>query len=267
MAAITDWDPEREALFYVIDREAGGIIARYKVRPPLHQSIGDDQLMLVLGDKTDPYFCFHTINAYDKGDDIIIDLTAYDDHSVLSNLTLDNMRFPREYPKAAKSSPKRFLLPNVSSVPQGTTASAKVVFYCAKTKTMELPTIHPDKYHRKYRYCYGISIGGGPEVVISDEILKLDMDHPGIESAEVGENGSGQVWREEGCVPGEPIFIPRPGGTKEDDGVVLTVVLDSTLLRSKLVILDAETMKEIARAEMKTIFPVGFHGTFVGATP
>ena len=32
LAAISNWDPKREALFYVIDREAGGIVARYKVR-------------------------------------------------------------------------------------------------------------------------------------------------------------------------------------------------------------------------------------------
>ena len=58
---------------------------------------------------------------------------------------------------------------------------------------MELPTVHPAKYHRKYRYCRGIYIGGGPEVVVSDEILKLDMDYPDVESAEIRANGSGQV--------------------------------------------------------------------------
>ena len=31
MAAMADWDPEREALFYVIDKEAGGVVAKYKV--------------------------------------------------------------------------------------------------------------------------------------------------------------------------------------------------------------------------------------------
>jgi torulene dioxygenase len=190
-------------------------------------------------------------------------LTAYDDHSILYTLNLDNMRFPLEYPRASKGSPKRFLLAKVSSIPKGAIAPAQTVFYCAKTKAVELPTVHPAKYYRKYRYCYGISIGGGPEVILSDEILKLDMDHPDVESPEIHANGSGQVWREEGCVPGEPIFVPRPGGTEEDDGIVLTIVLDSTLLQSKLVILDAKTMKEIARAEMKTVFPIGFHGTFV----
>jgi len=31
MDAIADWDPKREALFYVIDRETGGVVAKYKV--------------------------------------------------------------------------------------------------------------------------------------------------------------------------------------------------------------------------------------------
>ena len=221
----------------------------------------------MFGDKTDSYFCFHTINAYDEGDDITIDLSAYDDHSILYTLKLDTMRFQTEYHNASRPSPRRFLLSKVSSIPKGTFAPVKSVFCCPKTKALELPTLHPANYHRKYRYCYGVSMGGRPGVVISDQILKLDMDHPDIESTEIHENGSGQVWREEGCVPGEPIFVPRPGGTEEDDGVVLTIVLDSTLLRSKLVILNAGTMKEIARAEMKAIFPLGFHGTFVKSTP
>ena len=38
-------------------------------------------------------------------------------------------------------------------------------------------------------------------------------------------SGQHQVWEEEGTYPGEPIFVPRPGGTEEDDGVLLSVVL------------------------------------------
>ena len=40
-----------------------------------------------------------------------------------------------------------------------------------------------------------------------------------------GESGSAQVWREEGTYPGEPIFVAKPGGTEEDGGVLLSVVL------------------------------------------
>ena len=41
-------------------------------------------------------------------------------------------------------------------------------------------------------------------------------------------SGEHQVWAEEGTYPGEPIFVPRPGATAEDDGVLLSVVLAGT---------------------------------------
>ena len=39
------------------------------------------------------------------------------------------------------------------------------------------------------------------------------------------ESGAHQIWQEDGTYPGEPIFVPRPGGSKEDDGLLLSVVL------------------------------------------
>jgi len=53
------------------------------------------------------------------------------------------------------------------------------------------------------------------------------------------------------CVPSEPIFVQRPGGTDEDDGIILSTVIN--LLPDQpifLVILDAKTFTEIARAEV-----------------
>jgi len=46
MDAIADWDPKREALFYVIDREAGDIVAKYKVRFFI-KTRPDDQLIRI----------------------------------------------------------------------------------------------------------------------------------------------------------------------------------------------------------------------------
>ena len=75
------------------------------------------------------------------------------------------------------------------------------------------------------------------------------------------ENGH-KFWKAPGYTPSEPIFVPRPDGQSEDDGVVLSVVLDGERGRSMLVILDATDMKEVARAEMETVYPIGFHGVF-----
>ena len=46
------------------------------------------------------------------------------------------------------------------------------------------------------------------------QLIKLDV-----------QSGTTLLWREEGTFPGEPIFVPRPDGDREDDGILLSVVL------------------------------------------
>ena len=58
--------------------------------------------------------------------------------------------------------------------------------------------------------------------------------------------------------------MPRPDGKGEDDGVVLFVELDGVRGRSALVVIDANTFEEVARAEGDFVVPHGFHGTWWG---
>jgi torulene dioxygenase len=60
--------------------------------------------------------------------------------------------------------------------------------------------------------------------------------------------------------PGEAIFVPRPGGTEEDAGVLLSVVLNGSTGTSYLLCLDARTMTEMGRAEVGMAIGFGFHG-------
>lgn len=48
-----------------------------------------------------------------------------------------------------------------------------------------------------------------------DRLAKVDV-----------KTGALTVWQEPECYPGEPLFVATPGGTAEDDGVILSVVLD-----------------------------------------
>jgi torulene dioxygenase len=68
-------------------------------------------------------------------------------------------------------------------------------------------------------------------------------------------------WEMEAHTPGEPIFVADPEGTAEDDGVLLTVVLDGIQEKSYLLVLDARDLKELGRAEMRGPMAFGFHGT------
>jgi beta,beta-carotene 9',10'-dioxygenase len=88
-----------------------------------------------------------------------------------------------------------------------------------------------------------------------DNLVKLDLEHKATSS-----------WYEEGCYPGEPVFVATPGATEEDDGVILSVVLDAKKASSFLLILNASSFRELARAEVPDHIPFGFHGNYFAAT-
>ena len=150
---------------------------------------------------------------------------------------------------------------------------AKIDFTLPQTAAVELPTLAPGTHHHTYQYAYGITrkpSGDGP--ILSDGIIKFDMRAAAKAAATSGDALEGKEsdfakwWRIPGVTPSEPIFAPRPGGTAEDDGVLLSVALDSSAEKgrgqSALVVIDAQTMEEVARAEMPNVYPFGFHGVY-----
>ena len=58
------------------------------------------------------------------------------------------------------------------------------------------------------------------------------------------------------------MFVARPDAEGEDDGVLLSVVLDADAGTSFLLVLDARDLSELARAEVPHHIPFGFHGQF-----
>ena len=216
------WKPELGVRIHAFDRETG---AR-------HRSW-----------RTDPFFVFHTINAFEDGDDLVVDLCAYEDASIIDLLGLEGLRAGTSTGPSAR--PQRVTLPLA-----GGAAAVRTLADC----DLELPRIaYGRRNGRSYRFAYGASAGGAPFL---RRVVKLDVG-----------DGSAAVWEEPGCWAGEPVFVGRPGAADgdEDDGVVLSVVLDAPAGRSFLLVLDAQSFTEIARAQAPHHIPFGFHGQFFGA--
>ncbi|KZT63168.1 hypothetical protein DAEQUDRAFT_770851 [Daedalea quercina L-15889] len=255
------WHPEKPTIFYVVDRHNGGLVAKYK---------------------TDPFYCFHYLNAYDdpESGDVLVDLSVYPDTSVIDMLYLDKMRNPDPESKAWMGRARRFRLSNPakqSMAEKGEVPmlNASIDFTLPHSVGIELPTVAPGKHHHTYRYAYGITrkpISSGSS--LSDGVVKLDMYAAAAAASAVASDEDlegkdseyAKIWRVPDVTPSEPIFAPRPGGTSEDDGVLLSVALDSSPEKgagqSALVVIDAQTMEEVARAEMPIIYPFGFHGVY-----
>jgi Lignostilbene-alpha,beta-dioxygenase and related enzymes len=220
-------------------------IENYRWRPELGTRIA--VIDLANGDvrefQAPPVFSFHHINAYDDGDTIVMDLCGYDDAGVVQAFYLHRLRAGTEVPIAV---PTRFRID---------LASGRVDVRRLAEVSFELPRINYGAHNgRPYRYAYGVGTTDGRDFF--NQLVKLDTGGPDGERAET------TIWRGTRCYPGEPVFVPRPGAEREDDGVVLSVVLDASAHRSFLLVLDGASFTELARASVPHPIPFGFHGQF-----
>lgn len=192
--------------------------------------------------KIESGFIFHHANAFEEGDEIVVDSVSYQDFPALDHeLDYCDVRF--------------------ETVPPGQLWRYRLNF---KTQTsqrhlidrrgVDFPYVHPQHIGRKHRWIF-ISAAHQPEGNAPlQAILKLDP-----------ESGEQQMWSAapKGFV-GEQIFVPRPDATKEDDGWVLSIVYDAERDRSKLVILDGNNLncEPLAQLYLKHHLPYGLHGSF-----
>jgi beta,beta-carotene 9',10'-dioxygenase len=222
------WKPELGTRFTLVDRATG-------------KATG--------GFRGDPCFAFHHVNAYEDGDEVVVDLCAYADAGVIEDLYLDRLRAGKPIPPAALT---RFRLrPGDRSVSRRLLADSDI----------ELPRINYARCNeRPYRYVWGVGAGPGGWL---ERIVKIDTH-----------DRSTLTWSQAGCYPGEPVFVARPASSPEgdahdasspegeDDGVLLSVVLDARAATSFLLVLDAGDLRELARAAVPHHIPFGFHGQF-----
>ena len=122
---------------------------------------------------------------------------------------------------------------------------------------IEMPRINDTQSMRPHRYVYGFSYDEPGHFY--NQLVKIDTQQPTANDVR---------WGPPGSFPSEPAFIPRPGATAEDDGVVLSVVLDvgGDEPTSSLVVLDAATFTELGRARVPHHIPFGLHGAFAPTT-
>ena len=192
-----------------------------------------------------PAFVYHHANAFERDGEILVDLVAFDDDRAVTGLALSNLR--SDEPDLPRGDLCRY------AVPLSGGEAARTTLYRGP---VEFPVINYRAVNGEpHRYVYLAETDGASS--LPTDVTKVDV-----------ETGTVRRWRESGTHPGEPLFVPAPDADGEDDGVLLSVVLDPEADRSRLVCLDAGTLDEIGRAELPHRLPFGFHGQFYGpSTP
>jgi beta,beta-carotene 9',10'-dioxygenase len=194
------------------------------------------------GERTGPFetgacFGFHHVNSYEEDGVVVADICVFEDAQIVQDLYLERLRTgaPMSEPEL-----RRFRIDPAA----GTVTSERLT-----EVGLELPRINYGRCNeRPYRYVWGV---GTTDSGWLDTIVRADLD-----------DRSTSTWSEHGQYPGEAVFVGRPGAEDEDDGVLLSVVLDSQRGTSYLLVLDASDLSELARAHAPHHVPFGFHGQF-----
>lgn len=193
---------------------------------------------------TEPCYIYHTVNAWEEGDEIVLDFCrtrqpkpptrpiAGPLESVLEYLRLDAQYY--RY---------RFNL-RTGAVWEGPLDDANT----------EFPVINTNFLGHKSRYAYNVAIESG-YTLLFEGIVKYDNETGTSTRFDFGEGRWGS----------EAPFAPRPGAEAEDDGYLISFVYDANEDRSEAVVLDAAAPEDgpVCRVIIPQRIPHGFHACWV----
>jgi carotenoid cleavage dioxygenase-like enzyme len=191
--------------------------------------------------RAEALFVFHHGNAYEDDGDIVIDLATYPDDGIVGGQVLDEVG---DWFRAGDSGRlRRYRVP----VDGGPVRSETLA------DGLEFPRVARGDRTRRHRYVYA----QGAASADGNHVLKVD--------AETGER---RRWGESGLFLEEPVVVRAPDAPAgpdpaSDRGVVLATGLNVPEERTDLLVLDAETLSERARAPLPHAVPFGFHGRYV----
>eukprot|EP00931_Biecheleriopsis_adriatica_P055561 TRINITY_DN32885_c0_g2_i1.p1 TRINITY_DN32885_c0_g2~~TRINITY_DN32885_c0_g2_i1.p1 ORF type:complete len:543 (+),score=100.95 TRINITY_DN32885_c0_g2_i1:22-1629(+) len=192
----------------------------------------------------------HVVNAYEDGDDIVVDLTHYEQAAggFFARYLLDVIRSPEKRDGFAKATVMRYRLHSNGSYEQSLTVPDE------PSIDVELPVVNPAVTGKKYCTFWAVQFSTGNRSFASTAVVKRNLC--------TGEKLT-EPFRE-GFYISEHAFVPRPGGTDEEDGVLLGLVFDGQRQESAVRLLDAKTLVQLATAPLGMKVPFPIHATWYG---
>lgn len=220
------WQPERGGRVLVLDKQDFSVTADHTLPP---------------------FWVFHFGNAWEDGPDHIrFDFSRYDDPKMTQATFKDVMR--------GEMSPGTGAIHTMARLDIRTGDYQETPLH--EGGAAEFARIDPRLSARRHRYS---------TTLVADSTARAG--HPMFTNTVTFDLETGQA---DGFQHGhtemaeEALFVPRPGGTGEQDGWILQTVIDFGAARSRLKIFDAGHVKDgpVAIATLPYALPHGLHGTF-----
>jgi carotenoid cleavage dioxygenase len=199
--------------------------------------------------EADPTYVLHWINAYEEGDEIVLD--GFFQHTPS----------PAKQPGASKmASLYRYLdLDLLDARPHRwrfNLVTGETKEEPLSDRVMEFGMINGAVGGQPYRYAYNMT--GAPGWFLFDGLVKHDLQTGHEERYAFGD----------GVFGSETPFAPRPGATAEDDGYLVTFTTDMTRDVSECLIFDAAGITDgpIARVRLPERISSGTHSCWTPAS-
>ncbi|HYP84155.1 carotenoid oxygenase family protein [Variovorax sp.] len=185
--------------------------------------------------KGESFFAFHFGNGFERGNEIVVDFVHHEKFGLESGapptmrrMTIDPLR--RSF-SLAKFSDDRTEFPRINHLHEA--LPTRYVYAPTLTDSLKVPN---------------------PPSAVFNTLLKFDTETGKIARHDLGNQ-----------IVGEAAFVPRPGGTREDDGYLAAFTCDPARRRSSFVLLDARRIHEgpIAVVELPQRVPQGLHGNWM----
>ncbi len=217
--------PGEAGQFWLIPREGGSQAGRQPLQIPAPEG-----------------FVFHHLNAFED--------------AAAGELVVDSIFYP-DFPTIAPGVDFRAV--DFDTIPAGQLMRCRIDLAAGtarsellEPRTCEFAMVNPGKVGLEARFSWMAVTEAEQGNAPLQALEKLDLA-----------SGERQLWSAapRGFVS-EPVMVPRPGASAEDDGWVLCLVWNGARCASDLVILDAASLAELAVLELPLAVPHGLHGSW-----
>lgn len=192
-----------------------------------------------------PGYCFHTLNAFDEGDETVVyGMRVPEIWRDSSAMDMDAVPDPEASPRLHEWRFNR--------------ATGAVAERYLDDDSSEFPRVPDSRQGLGFRYGYSLGLAPteGDASAMGGAVFKYDLEKGA--SKEIHHFPAGHE-------PGESVFVPAQGGSSEDDGYVMTYVWKPETDTSYLVILDASNIaaEPIAEVHIPRRVVSGFHTSWI----
>ena len=204
--------------------------------------------------KTENMFFLHAINAFENEmTEIVVDLCTYEDGDALHMMDITKLQNATTRSWFKHPEIKRYRINLQSGIVEIETFNDQnSKNSIRKASTLDFPTINENYRHIDYCFVYGVVYGANTSDFLDMALVKKDLC--------TGEQD--KIWYSKGSYFNEAWFVPAPGGTDEDDGILIVDILDVDKKQASLVMFHAKTMTVINSAVLPVSNPFGTHGRF-----